>query len=329
MDVLWNFTYAHTKEVALKITPMSFFDLTRDPFHQAADRASGFLFLRGDFPTAKHTISVAVTEKELASAAPRNPALIPNWNKLALVSKVGTSIVDQAGPLPYDIVFPIDWTGEADNKKFSGTLAVLTGDPYDSDAGEKILSALKKADPAMQNNRTNMDANVYESDNGAFYSDPSTGIGIVKTERTAGAFALDKAAVDAGALRFTLRGSHASVWANALDDQPLAKSKRVLLTHLTDLQNIGVTFAERAHRTLISWGTKRLSDPGPHHLMKIGEADIALQLENAENAKVYGLAMTGERLSEMPTRAIGGWLHFTADTRGTDGGRMYYEIVTD
>ena len=133
--------------------------------------------------------------------------------------------------------------------------------------------------------------------------DPATGTFLIDTPRTCGGFA-EGGAHTAGALRFDLavsgeaQNTPASVWASSLDGEPLATSRRILVTHLTDVQNTGIEYADPDRTTLLKWG--RLP-----HLMRNGAAEIELTVEGGSEATppsfaVYRLSPGGKRLGKVP-----------------------------
>ena len=100
-------------------------------------------------------------------------------------------------------------------------------------------------------------------------------------------------------------------------------SRRLLLTHLTDVQNTGVKFAGRARQILLAHG-------GLPHLVRVGQARVALSLDTPESYRVYALATSGRRVQEMESSIETGKLVFTASVGGGDeGARMLYEIVKE
>ena len=132
------------------------------------------------------------------------------------------------------------------------------------------------------------------------------------------------------------------------------RSSHLLLTHLTDVQNSGIQYADEALTILLDWG--RLP-----HLMRRGAARIELALDAKEGSawRVFRLSPSGKRLGEVPftwvpspdlrreaalTAAEGrdlqprsgdftreaGLLRFTADTALDPASATYlYEIVRE
>ena len=96
----------------------------------------------------------------------------------------------------------------------------------------------------------------------------------------------------------------------------------MLVTHLTDVQNSGIKYADRRMRILLDWG--RLP-----HLMRVGKAGVRLSL-SGEKWKVYSLSSGGNRRRELPCRVAGGELSFTADVAADPADASYlYELVRE
>jgi len=141
------------------------------------------------------------------------------------------------------------------------------------------------------------------------------------TARTCGGFT-ESGELAAGPLSFAVAGAPATVWVSALDDKPVAESSRLLLSHLTDVQNTEVRFGERARKTLLSHGKLP-------HLVRVGRAEVALALKKPGAYAVYALATSGRRLEKMAAAVADGKLRFTASVAGAEGARMLYEIVRE
>jgi hypothetical protein len=155
----------------------------------------------------------------------------------------------------------------------------------------------------------------------ALVIDQDRGSFTVDTARTVGGFA-ESGRIEAGPFAAEITGAAATVWVSALDREPVASSRRLLLTHLTDVQNTGVRYAERARQTLLSWGKLP-------YLMRVGEAHVTLALNDPGAYTVYALATNGRRLQKVDAKAEGGKLVFTAAVASQNGARMLYEIVRE
>lgn len=156
---------------------------------------------------------------------------------------------------------------------------------------------------------------------GALAIDQARGSFTIVTTRTAGGFA-ETGSIHAGPLKIELSGAPATVWVSALDSAPLVTSGRLLLTHLTDVQNTGVRYAERARKTLLAWGKLP-------YLVRAGQAEVSLALKTPEAYTVYALATNGRRVEKVPTKVSDEKLCFTASVANKKGARMLYEIVRE
>ena len=143
--------------------------------------------------------------------------------------------------------------------------------------------------------------------------------------RTCGGFA-EGGLVDAGPLSFSVctnatvrRAVPTTLWVSTLDGKAIRESSRMLLTHLTDVQGGGTTFADEMRTILLKWGRGCLAE--------VGAADVSLRLAEPHRYQVWALASDGERCFEVPCRVEKGALCFTASVAGPNGAQMFYEIV--
>ena len=148
--------------------------------------------------------------------------------------------------------------------------------------------------------------------------DRTRGALTIDTPRTSGGFT-PKGAIDAGTVRFDVGDVAATVWASSLDGRPLAKSGRILVSHLTDAQAEGNVYADKAKTTLLKWGRKGT-------VVRNGKASVSLALEDAAAYEVWGLDTTGRRMERIPSQVIDGRLEFVADVDAKGGARMLYEV---
>ena len=126
--------------------------------------------------------------------------------------------------------------------------------------------------------------------------------------------------MQAGCLAADCGGVPATIWASSLDGKPLAGSSRILLTHLTDVQNTGTTFEDDTMRVLLAWG-------GLPHLMRNARAKVGLVLSPGK-FEVFALDGDGSRRRAVPCVVKDGRLAFVADIGADPASATYmYEIV--
>ena len=157
--------------------------------------------------------------------------------------------------------------------------------------------------------------------NAAFALDRERSTFIINTPRTSGGFA-PEGALACGAVSFTVHDASATVWASSVDVEPtpIRRARRILVSHLTDVQASGNVYDDASRQVLLKWGT---TPP----IVRVGSADISIVLDEPARYAVYALDTTGARIAPVPCRSEGGKLSFTASVRGPEGARMLYEVV--
>jgi len=152
----------------------------------------------------------------------------------------------------------------------------------------------------------------------------------LRIDRDRGSFALDTAKtaggfvpsgrLASGAVSFDCGEVATTLWASSLDGEPLTASKRILVTHLTDVQGKGCRYADSEKKILLKWGNMP-------PLVRNGEAKVSIAVAHPEAFTVWALATTGRRLEQVPAKVVDGKLVFTAAVKGKNGARMLYELA--
>ena len=182
----------------------------------------------------------------------------------------------------------------------------MSGDPL-SLAGERASMCLF------------LRGDLVAGDASALTIDGKKGTMLLNTSRTAGGFA-PHGTIVAGAFAANIGETPTTIWASALDGAPLTQSKRILVTHLTDVQNTGARFSDESMKVLLKWG-------GLPHLMRRGRAEVSLTVDDSAFT-VYALDADGSRRNEVPFAYREGKLTFAADVaRDPNAATYLYEIV--
>jgi hypothetical protein len=319
---IWRFAYSHSREAMFNPARMGYFDVVSDPLSQAAERASLCLFLRGDLQMAPHSVALTMTDADLAQPAAKIPTLAPQWHWLAWVTRVGTQVMPSPETaLKHSAILPLAWRTPPSG--YPGS-QVLSLDPYSVD-NSRLVDALDERNVLSSGHRPDPSQKYFQSETGEVTIDGPRDQLVLDTARTAGGYAPAGQVVEAtnGGVRIALEGSDATVWVSSLDQKPIRQSRRMLVTHLTDLQNTAIQYAEPARQTLREWG-------GLPYLVRAGKAEVRIQLAAPAAFRVWALAPGGKRLAEVPATVEAGVLRFTADVAGdpTNGARMLYEVAT-
>lgn len=158
-------------------------------------------------------------------------------------------------------------------------------------------------------------------DAGAVMADRAKGTFAVSTSRTAGGFVED-GRLAAGALAAMCDKEPTAIWASTLDGKAFGESRRILVSHLTDLCNDGDTYADASRTVLLRWGK-------PPHVVRAGVAKIALRL-CAGDFSVHALDTAGRRVRSVPhSFNEKGWLRFDADVAADPSSATFLYEVSD
>ncbi|MCC6444839.1 MAG: hypothetical protein IT210_15450, partial [Armatimonadetes bacterium] len=316
-SVIWRFAYSHNRENLFAPAPAGYFDMASDPLNQAADRASICLFRRGDLKAAPHAVAIAMSPKDALGSPKSARGAVPSWHGLALVTRVGSVITDQPGNAGgADLMLPLGWAIPQEGWK--GAVPGL--DPYAPDTGDRVLAEMRRRGWVSRANPTDMKASRFQSETGELTVDGPADILTLNTARTCGGYAPAGRSVRTRPATIKIEETDATVWVSSLDEAPIASSRRLLITHLTDLQNSNARFADKARKILLDWGELP-------HLVKSGKATVTLRLEHPEKAAVWGLETDGTRAEQIPARVQKGALVIPLDIDRGGKARMLYEVA--
>lgn len=302
-DGLWRFAYSHSREGVAKPGPMNYFDIAGDPLNMAAERASLCLFLRGDIRPAKHSVVLSAEPAELMSAPQTSCDKTPSWQAMAWITRVGWIVGNNPQPGPTDFMLPL-----------------AGGDAMKGGVEKRIFTALQEKGWVSDAAVAGFAKNHFQCENGEVTIDAAANILTLDTPLTAGGFAPSGLKIVTRAASFEVMDSDATVWVSSLDNRPIPSSRRLLLSHLTDLQNNETRYGDRSRQVLLAWG--RLP-----HLVRAGRAVVELQLDNAQFAKVFALNTGGKRIGLVATSInASGALSIPLSVAADGKARMLYEV---
>ena len=147
---------------------------------------------------------------------------------------------------------------------------------------------------------------------------------LISTPNTCAIVSNPAADLVSGRLIATIQKARASIWVTSIDGLPIGSSRRMVLVHLTEIQNTGTTWANIERSIVTNTGILP-------HLARDGSATIKLSIPNGFTAKVFRLDESGRRLNQVGTNTnrSNGTVTFQATTRNPADGlaTIYYEIV--
>ena len=275
---LWRFAWSHDLHGLRNPLgkEMGYFEVSGDPLAVISECATICLYLRRDLPELERTYVLMADPKRMRRLEKESYGTKVNWYWAGWYRKTGMLL----GTSAPDGVEIAGWWPEVHRK---------TPDAVRRDL---FPSAPDGTWPAG-------------GPHGEVTADRESGAFLIRTPRTCGGFR-ESGTIGADALTAELDGA-ATVWASSLDSRPIRETDRILVAHLTDVQNTGITYADESLTKLLKWG-------GLPYLMRNGRAKIALDVNAGGTWRVYQLETSGRRHREVPCAVEGGRLTFTADT---------------
>ncbi len=283
-DVLWRFAYSHNSDSMFTASKIGYFNVSEDPVMMATERAALCLFLRGDVTPLAKSFTVVIPRKEATSRQEHGmPSIISDWRDVAWKAKVQVAIDNAPADSTWSLSFP---------------------DAYSAEAQVKARSLV----------------NAEAFGGGAVKVDSTEGTLVLDTPCTAGGFA-ESGMISTEVMSVEILDAPAAVWISSLDGSPCKTSTHMLLSHITDVQNTGIKYAERSRQTLLDWGRMP-------HLAERGQALITLRLDDPTVISVYRLSCSGERQDKVETKIVEGVLTFAANTGLIkNDATLFYELI--
>ena len=289
-SALYRFAWSHSDRDIRQLVSAYGFNANNDPMAQLSDRITIAMFSRGDVQTAKTVYSYQVSrncfEQNQISGFP------VEFKTLGLITAIGSMPEDAAGNSP-DII------------RLSPEDAVNP-------------SRLKNREIAKRWEQANRNK-IAISDTGELRLDARKNTFTVTSPRTE-SVTLKSGNLSAKNLRIKNAEGFQTVSAISLDGKELARSKSILLLHLTNVASSGLKFGNASRRTVHYRGNLPL-------LVRKGSAIVEFVTDRP--CTVTALDCDG-----MPYDKISGSFHkdfyrFKIDTHSFPGGVMAYHLTRE
>ncbi|MDQ0290012.1 hypothetical protein [Oligosphaera ethanolica] len=311
---IWRFAYSHGGNM-FEMGFAGYFDMASDPLNQAAERATLCLFMRGDMSPASRTIAISLAKDHYDSDdVPPAAGVVPSWSSMNTVAIVGSHVGPAGSAAPADV--SVAWTDAAPK----APIALPSGNPGSGETRAALQELFRERGWLPAENSTDFGARISQSTNGEFTMNGRDDIMVLDTLMTAGGFAPAGKRINTRAVDIAILDTDATVWVSSLDKEPISRSRRLLVTHLTDLQNEGRRFAEEERRTVLSWGKMP-------YLVRAGRAELLVKMTEPEKATVWRIATNGKRIDQLKATVTPEGLLLPLDVKGPQGAQMMYEIV--
>jgi hypothetical protein len=318
-DGIFRFEYSGSRLTAFGDTHTWSFNTASDPLNLLSDRIAALLFLRGDVTPAPRKLTFAVTPEIVAKpfaqdfpkwSARKNAAFPVAFGELGAWFQIGSNLVtSETTILPADAAL----THEELPSLSSWQAPVI---PADTDFAAALNQAGILDTDAFQPREGRL-----RSETGQIHTDATAHSFKVVTPRSEVLIQQDSAQTG-DALRVSNNTTFSTVFAAALDDQPLRSSERILVLHLTDLRNTGERFLWKDGQLITDYvGRYPL-------LLRRGIVDITLHTTRETAPEVWALDLTGKRLCKIDGVIFADTaITFTASTDLGDISAMAYELV--
>lgn len=285
------------------------FSLVNDPINLLADRAGAFLFLHGRIAPAPTAVAYLVNDANAVNGRKAAPERMPD-----ALSWLGLSV--RVGALPSGA------KDLASRAAGAGVRAFVAEDHPPAFAGHPVYAP----GPLLERRLSNSGL-LPKRDDLATYRSETGQLQVYRTQGTASlvtvnseSFVLSANAKIAGQSIDVANGStQATIYVMAVDDKPLAASRRIMILHLTDSLNTGTTFANASRERLEDFG--RLPQ-----LVRRGTTTITLRLPD-EDWQAWAVDTSGRRLHRADLAREGSAWQLKPDTVSESGTVLAYELV--
>ncbi len=311
-DVIQRFAYSHWEAFVHNPSVFGRFDIVTDPVSLLSDRIAVLLFRDGNIRPGIRQIPL-IYDWEVMN---RPEALI--WRKgdapdayaeLGLVSQIG--LVIGGGPAAaqkYPVAVALDPAWQRSQIALD---TVLYSPQLQTELIRRNIVSAGNLNAAQKKFRSDTGELMLDSRNGMFQS---------VTGRSE-SFVLGSIGELAGKhVRVKAKTAWNVVLVASRDRYDLDQSRRILVIHLTNSNNLKARFTDDSCRTII--------DPGiMPHLVDRGEVQIELTHQNAEKLTVNALNMDGTVRQNVAATIVDGKLCFEVNTVSGGRGVLVYEIT--
>lgn len=305
-DGLYRFAFAHKDEVIVGNQPMHRFDTVKDPMMWLSERIIIDCFRRNMVAPATNRIAYAVTQTDL-----RNPKS-SSWGDGQFASeftKLGFAV--QVGS--YDATQPIT--------KPANVNAIVSTDGSVGIKCENFLENNPDIQKALGDGKVDSRKGTYVSQAGQVILHNWVNEMAIHTPQLACLILKPQSKEQLGEITLENKDNlSVVVYLASADDKPLKQSKRLLVLHLTDVQNTGSVFASGKRQLLKQVGTLPL-------LARDGVATLGFASENASQLKAFAIDCSGKHIAPIDINTDGTQVNMQLNTRHGDHAVLAYELI--
>ena len=286
-----------------------------DPVTRAGETLAALIMARGDVRPANNRVLYDQADDNAMSGA---GVAVPGADVTTMAWMTGLATATAKATIPeQSLAFAPN--GATNTSTLTRLLSTMINSS--SSRLQRNTTLLREQGILDESNQTAVDAGIIQGDTGEFVLDQPQGQFRLMTERTE-ALAANRtvSAVPLSRLTVNQVSAPALVAASALDGQPLASSKRILLILASDAQNTGMLFADSDRRELVNLGTL------PAQILRT-RAELSLQVANGQAFHLFSLHLNGSKGDALPLQASDSALTFTLDNGALSHGPTTFFLL--
>ncbi len=315
-DALYRFAYAHSSATALGDKATGFFDVASNPLSLASEKIGLLLYLRGDVKKSDVSFPLVMTDKYCLD--PDAPDYLPSeiW-KLGLIGKTGSVMVKEEGKMP---VLPKDSTAViATEKALTSYNSPVKFYPVSKTT--KLIGEMQK-DGVISAALADAEKGIFKSSTGEIELNQAALSFKAVTAKSEVIVSNEKSVLEGKLLKLENLKGFSTVSVSSVDGKAIADSSRLLIFHLTDVQNTKEKFGDSKKSILENWGVLP-------YLVKDGKAVISIS-GKFNGYKLYAVSLSGRRLFEVPYNGTDKGISFEASVLRKDKEpAIAYELVKE
>ncbi len=304
-DAMYRFAYAHKDKAILGNQPMHRFDTAKDPIMWLSERIIIDCFRRNLVAPASSRLAYAVTETDLKnpkSGSWNHGQFDSSFTKLGMAVQIGSyDARDKANTPKVDAIVSTD-----------GSVGI---------ARQNFLENHTDIKKALGESQVDTRKGNYLSQTGEIALHNWVGKMSIQTSHLTCAILKPKSKDQFG--KITLENKDdlpVVIYLASADEKPLEQSKRVLILHLSDVQNTGSVFATDKRQLLKQVGSLPL-------LARDSHVALSFENQNASQFKAYALDCSGKRLSTVEFNSDGKQINMQLNTQHGQQAVMVYELT--
>lgn len=313
-------------EPSIPATGIRQYGAARDPNGKVNERMIALLFARRDVTTSPHLVEVRIDAVNLYNKIFAGDTVSSSLTPLAILTGFGSRVVGgkNSAPLaPYkpDLIITPD-KGIEMVVGDGAEIATTKRAGLDTAA---LVEKLRQKGVLDKANRTNIAAQIFESDTNEFMYECKKGIFRLVTPRSLGICLPNGGHSEAGAIDIENRGDNMALMLTSLSNEPISTSKRMLLIISGNALNSDMVFEDESMKRLV---TGKLGKAPI--IVRVLDVNFSAKLASPESWELWALDQTGTRQEKIPLTVNNG--RITADIKTgklKNGPTQYFELVSN